>query len=178
MVPNYDQLVDLLKQKDDAAFRTVYEHTRKGVFSIIAGIFKDKATVEDLMQDTYIKVIENINSYVKGRNFPAWVMQIAKNTAIDHYRKQKRMSVHDPQEEMYLFDQATPDSSTSDLEVEAILKPLDDEEKRVVLMKVFGNLKFKDIAATLEKPLGTVLWIYNKAIKKLKITEGGEDSEE
>jgi RNA polymerase sigma-70 factor (ECF subfamily) len=45
-------------------------------------------------------------------------------------------------------------------------------------MKVFGNLKFKDIAATLEKPLGTVLWIYNKAIKKLKITEGGEDSEE
>ncbi|MDD4183885.1 MAG: RNA polymerase sigma factor [Candidatus Izemoplasmatales bacterium] len=174
MGPNYDQLVDLLKNKDDLAFQIVYENTKKGVFSIIAGIIKSKATIEDLMQDTYIKMIQNINSYKKGRNFPAWVMQIAKNTAIDYYRKQKRVDLHDPQTDMYLFDQAVPTAESSDLEIETILKPLQNDEKEVVLMKVYGNLRFKDIALALEKPLGTVLWIYNKAIKKLKESMGGE----
>lgn len=174
MPESYDRLVDLLKAKDDQAFRTVYENTKRGVFSIIAGMIKDKATVEDLMQDTYMKVIQSINSYKKGRNFPAWVMQIAKNTTIDHLRKQKRMEVRDPQTDMYLFDTFAPETETTDLEVDAILKPLDEQERQVVLMKVYGNLKFKDIALSTDKPLGTVLWIYNKAIKKLRESMGGE----
>ena len=174
MVVDFDKDVDLLKEKDDEAFRIIYEHTKKGVFSVIAGIIRDRSQIEDLMQDAYIKVIQNLNSYVKGRNFPAWVMQIAKNTAIDHYRKQKRITIHDPQTDMYPFDTETIDAPTSDLEVEAILKPLAAEERQIVLMKVFGELKFKEIATALGKPLGTVLWLYNKAIKKLRDNEGGE----
>ncbi|MGI6392264.1 MAG: RNA polymerase sigma factor [Candidatus Izemoplasmatales bacterium] len=178
MAPDYDRLSELLKIKDDQAFKTVYENTKRGVFSIIAGMIRDKATVEDLMQDTYMKVIQNINSYQKGRNFPAWVMQIAKNTTIDHLRKQKLINVHDPQTDIYLFDQTPQAAPESDLEIDKVLQPLPDLEKQIVLMKVYGNLKFKDIATSLDKPLGTVLWLYNKAIKKLKKSLGGEDNEE
>lgn len=163
---NYNDYIDKLIDKDNEAFRIVYENTKKGVFSIIISIINNKAVTEDLMQDTYMKMIKNIRQYKKGRNFVAWLLQIAKNTALDYYRKEKRMDVVDPQEDTFLFkDGVQPDQS---YEVLDIVKDLDEDEKQVVLLRVVSETKFKDIAKMMDKPLGTVLWIYNKAIGKLK----------
>ena len=49
-----------------------------------------------------------------------------------------------------------------------LLKSLDDTSKEIVILHVINELKFKEIAKIVNKPLGTVLWIYNKAIKTLK----------
>ena len=49
-----------------------------------------------------------------------------------------------------------------------LVKPLDETEKQIVLLRAVDEMKFKDIAKVVDKPLGTVLWIYNKAIKSLK----------
>jgi RNA polymerase sigma-70 factor (ECF subfamily) len=93
---DYDQYIDALIEKDNEAFRIVYENTKKGVFSMIISIVNNKAATEDLMQDAYMKMIKNIKQYKKGRNFIAWLLQIAKNTALDHYRKEKRVTIIDP----------------------------------------------------------------------------------
>ncbi|MBU1144952.1 MAG: sigma-70 family RNA polymerase sigma factor [Firmicutes bacterium] len=171
MYINFDDYIELLKLKDDKAFELVYEHTKRGVFSIIISIVKDKSETEDLMQETYIKMLKNINSYQIGRNFNAWLLQIAKNIAIDFYRKNHNVTAYDPQEQSYIFDKAASlENDSSPHEVNELLKPLDDEERQVVLLRIVSNTKFKDIAKTLDKPLGTVLWIYNKGIKKLKDT--------
>jgi len=176
---NFDDFIELLKQKDNQAFETVYEHTKRGVFSIIISIVQDKYQTEDLMQDTYIKMLRNINSYETGRNFNAWLLQIAKNIAIDYYRKNHLVSVHDPIEEDYLFDHAQPMvEKKNSYQVEELIKPLDPLEKQIVLLRTVSDLKFKDIAETLQKPLGTILWIYNKALKKMKNNlEGGQTDE-
>ncbi len=167
MTVDFDKYIDKLKEKDDEAFAFVYENTKNGVFSIIVSIVKSRAETEDLMQDTYIKMLKNINSYTIGRNFNAWLMQIAKNVALDHYRKHSRMTVYDPQEDMYVFDQQQAPVS-SDLDIDEVIKNLSSEEKEIVLLRIVANEKFKDIAKIVDKPLGTVLWIYNKAIKKLQ----------
>lgn len=165
---NFDDYIELLKQKDEEAFNVVYEETRRGVFSIIISIVHDKSQTEDLMQDTYMKMIQNIYSYKIGRNFNAWLLQIAKNTALDHYRKHHRVDVIDPQEQAYIFDQKEATTQTSQYEIETLIKPLDEIERQIVLLHIVSNTKFKDIAKVTDKPLGTVLWIYNKALKKLK----------
>ncbi|MBN2540712.1 MAG: RNA polymerase sigma factor [Bacilli bacterium] len=163
---DYDNYVDLLIEKDNEAFQVIYENTRKGVFSMIISIVGNKAATEDLMQDTYMKMIEKIHQYKRGRNFYAWLLQIAKNTALDYYRKEKRMNVYDPQEKEYMFDSEY--TETDDYAVLDMVKSLDEEEKQIVLLRVVSDMKFKDIAKAIAKPLGTVLWIYNKAIKKLQ----------
>lgn len=161
---NYNDYIDALTHKDNEAFRIVYEHTKKGVFSMIISIVNNKAATEDLMQETYMKMIKNIHQYKRGRNFFAWLLQIAKHTALDYYRKEKRVTIVDPQIG-FIEKTVKPDKS---YEVIDMIKNLNDEEKEIVLLRVVSSIKFKDIAISLNKPLGTVLWIYNKAIKKLK----------
>jgi len=174
MAVDFDKYIDRLKEKDNEAFAFVYENTKKGVFSIIASIVRSRAETEDLMQDTYIKMLQNINSYQKGRNFNAWLMQIAKNLAIDHYRKHSRTTIYDPQDQMYVFD-TSQEPETNDLEIEEIVKYLSPEEKEIVLLHIVGGHVFRQIASIVDKPLGTVLWIYNKAIKKLQTELGKEE---
>ncbi len=163
---NYDDYVDLIKVKDNEAFKILYENTKKGVFSIIISIVKSKAVTEDLMQDTYIKMIEKIHQYRKGRNFYAWLLQIAKNTALDHYRKYKNEINYDPIEQSYIHSHLSTKEKTYD--VLDLVKPLDEIEKQIVLLRAVDDVKFKDIAIIVNKPLGTVLWLYNKGIKTLK----------
>lgn len=172
---NFDDYIDLLIEKDNQAFETVYEHTKRGVFSIIVAIVKDKSQTEDLMQDTYIKMLKKINTYEKGRNFNAWLMQIAKNVAIDHTRKYKKVSVYDPIESSYVFDSTVDvEPRQESYEMEEMLKPLNQIEREIVLLRIVSDEKFKDIATITGKPIGTVLWIYNKALRKMKTEmEGG-----
>lgn len=141
---------------------------------MIISIINNKAATEDLMQDTYMKMIKYIKQYKRGRNFYSWLLQIAKNTALDYYRKEKRMRVLDPQENDYVFNKNFEESN--EYEVLELVKSLDDLERQVVLLRVVSNTKFKDIAKIIDKPLGTALWIYNKAIQKLQKNVREEES--
>lgn len=165
---NLDPYVDRLFDKDEEAFRVVYDETKKGVYSIIIGIINHPADVEDLMQDTYIRMLKSLHTYQKGRNFPAWIMQIAKNIALDHVRKYRKETIHDPQEDMQLFETPSSDQLHPELPFMELIQPLEPGEKQVVLLHIVQKMKFREIADLLEKPLGTILWIYNRAIKKLK----------
>lgn len=169
---NYEQYIDALINKDNKAFEIVYENTKKGVFSMIISITNNKAATEDLMQDTYIKMIQRIKQYKRGRNFYAWLLQIAKNTALDYYRKEKRMFVVDPQENEQLFEGSHNDQNN--YMVMDMIKSLTDEEQQIVLLRTVSNVKYKDIAKSLDKPIGTILWLYNRAIKKLQKIYGEE----
>ena len=169
MLINYENYIDALIEKNNEAFEVIYESTKKGVFSMIISIVNNKAVTEDLMQDTYMKMIQKIHQYKRGKNFYAWLIQIAKNTALDYYRKEKKNLVLDPQEQSHIFERESNDQDN--YAVYDMIKSLDDTEKQIILLRVVSDMKFKDIAKAIEKPIGTVLWIYNKAIKKLQETK-------
>lgn len=166
---SFDDYIDLMMNKDEAAFFEVYQQTKAGVYSVIASIIKDRQAIEDLMQETYIKMLKNLNQYQKGRSFTPWLLQIAKNLALDYYRKHQKEVVMDIQENEYLFTKnQVNENQEIDLELNEMLSSLTIDEREVVTLKIVSEMKFKDIAESLNKPLGTVLWIYNKAIKKVK----------
>jgi len=170
---DFDGRLDALRRKDEDAFREIYDQTKHGVYAVIVAIVRDRGIAEDLMQETYMKMLAHLDAYEPGRNFNAWLVQIAKNLALDHYRKEHKTVLVDPQENAYVFDRVTPVES-SEYDLESLIAPLDTEEREIVLLHVVSDTKFKDIAHIVDKPLGTVLWLYNRAIRKMQTSVGKE----
>ena len=146
------EIIKEMKGNDYRSFDEFYSMTSKLVYYVIAGIIKNKDSVEDLMQDTYLKFIHNINN-------------------VNEFNKQKRVIVDDAYF-TNLKDQSSERGSGIDL---GIINYLEGVEKEVVTLKIIGELKFREIATLLNKPMGTVQWIYNTAIKKLREKVGEEN---
>lgn len=168
-----DEIIEELRICNYNHFDEFYNETKKTVFFAIASVIKDKSIIDDLMQDTYIKFLENIDKYKANTSIKAYLSTMAHNISINYYNREKRL-VHDDM----VFDYIPAPTSSSDYgEIEALemLKDLDDISKEIVVLHVLNELKFKEIAAIINKPLGTVLWIYNKAMKDLKRKVGAKD---
>lgn len=164
-----EDLLERIERRDEEAFRILYEETKKGVYAMIAAIVSDRPTIEDLMQDTYMKMLAKLDTYERGRNFAAWLFQIAKNLAFDHVRKNAKTTIVDPIEDGNVFDRPVePSDNSDDPSYEEMLACLDPVEREIVGLRSVAQTPFKDIAATLDKPLGTVLWLYQRALKKIK----------
>lgn len=161
------EAIEKLKLKDNEAFEYIYYQTKTSVYAIIINIVKDHNLTEDLMQDTYIKMIENIYQYDYKYKFITWLLTIARNTAIDEYRKRKKLQSIDIHESEYLFPYEKTDV-TNIYNANYLLSLLDDDEREVVILYAIEQLKHREIAKILNKPIGTITWLYNSAIKKLK----------
>lgn len=164
---DFDKYIPLLKEKNEEAFEIVYQQTKKLVYIIIVGIIKDRSEVEDIMQDTYITMLEKINQYRLGTSFQNWLLTIARNKAIDHYRKKQRELLIDEEIEDIVLPK-TEAIGEKNILVEEMLNLLQPIEKTIFLFRNLENLKNREIAEILDLPLGTVLWHYSNAVKKIK----------
>lgn len=162
-----NKLVSTMQTGDMTVFDVIYHETKNVVYYTILGILKDKSRSEDIMQDTYLKVLEKIHSFKPRFGFKSWIVTIARNLAINEYNKRKRELSYDPTVDDYIFGQQES-TSEKELIVKEVLEYLDEVEREVVVMHVLGDLKHREIAEVLKKPIGTITWIYNKAIKKAK----------
>lgn len=169
---NLNHYISRLKQKDDEAFTIVYNETKNAVYSIIYAITKNQTVCEDLMQDTYITMLEKLDQFDTRKNFLPWLLTIARNKAIDNYRKHKKEFLFDASDNETIMPSSNPNGERSIL-VREMLKALTDIEREIFLLSIINNLKRREIAKILDMPLGTVLWHYNNAIKKIKKIKGG-----
>lgn len=170
MGDSLNQLVKALQAGDMDVFDAIYEQTHRKVFFIILPILKDRSLCEDIMQDTYIRMLQSIGSY-REKNFLSYLLTIAKNLAINEYNKRKRSVLTEA-----IDDDRGDYSFTNHLEIQVekadfirdVLSILNPQERNVVLLYTLENLTHREIALILDKPLGTITWIYSKAIKKIK----------
>lgn len=162
-----NELVKQLQNGDIEAFDDIYYQTKNIVYYSIFIILKDYQLSEDIMQDTYLKAINKIHTYKRKAHFKSWLVTIAKNLAINEFNRRKRELLIDIGDHEYIFG-CTASTSENEVLISQIFKILSDTEKEVVLLHVVGDLKHREIAALLNKPLGTVTWTYNQAIKKLR----------
>ena len=162
---NLDDIVEEFRDANYTHFDEFYNQTKKNVFFSIAAIVKDNSVIDDLMQDTYIKFLENISKY-KKTSINAYLSTMAHNIAINYYNKEKRI-IHDDEIIDYQQDNSN-DKNYEYIEALELLKDLDDISREIVVLHTINDLKFKEIAKIVDKPIGTVLWIYNKAIKELQ----------
>ena len=145
-----DDIVEEFRDCNYDHFDIFYEETKKTVFFALASIVKNKDEVDDLIQDTYVKFLENIGKYKSKTNVKAYLSTMAHNIAINHYNKEKRL-VHNDLVFDYIKDDTKEEFST-DIEVVEMLKDLDQLSKEIVILHVINELKFKEIANIVDKP--------------------------
>lgn len=159
-----DIYVEKYLNGESIAFDVIYSETKKSVYLSIYSIIKDKSLVEDLMQDTYMKAINSIEYYRLGTNFKAWISRIARNNALNLYNKRKKEEIIDHGENPQIYEKT---ECTNHL-LDSALKILDGYEKEIVIYRIILNYTFKEISEIIGLPLGTIFWMYQKAIAKLK----------
>lgn len=158
-----NEIVKEFQNNNYDSFEEFYELTSKILYVIINDIVKNTSDSEDIMQDTYMKFLKNIDKCSTSWSPQAYLMKIGKNNAINFYNKKKHELVDSD-----VIDQiSAPEENDSAVDL-GILDLLNQEQREIVELHIVGNLKFREISDIVDKPLGTVLWIYNKAIKYLR----------
>ncbi|MGI6392482.1 MAG: RNA polymerase sigma factor [Candidatus Izemoplasmatales bacterium] len=170
MEDNLERLVCRLKNGEVQVFDKIYELTYRKVYFKIIPILRDVSLTEDIMQDTYIKLLSTIQNY-RQKNFIGYLLTIARNLALNELKRRKReITTEEIVYDNSQFDYQTLVESKAENRalIERALSVLDNEERNVVLLHDVENLKHKEIAAIIDKPLGTVTWLYSRAIKKIR----------
>lgn len=165
------KIIEQLKKRDEQAFEYVYTLTKKGVYIVIYNIIKDHDLTQDLMQDAYLKMLDKIEQYQAKTNFYNWLLMISKNLALDTYRREQKLVHYDEvdYDEVLSSNEETPDQKD---QFNRLLSVLTDEEKEIVLLRIVEDMKHKDIAKIVDKPTGTVTWLYQQALDKMKKVRG------
>ena len=160
-----DTAMQALKEGNIDAFEYIYNETKRVVFYCAFSILKDRGLAEDIMQNTYIKVKQYCHSYQKGTKPIAWITTIARNLSINEHNRRKRELYTDFSD----YNQhGTYSISDDKMVLASAFKYLNERESQIVIMHVLGGLKHREIAEIFNMPLGTVLFKYNSALKKLR----------
>ena len=150
------------------------------LYSYIFLLVKDKQLADDIFQDTYVKVINTLKqgNYRDEGKFIQWVMRIAHNLVIDHFRKSKKINFVESQNSDYdVFDtiRFTDPSIEEQLvtnqihsDVKKLLHYLPDEQKEVIMLRCYAGLSFKDIAEQTEVSINTALGRMRYALINLR----------
>ena len=155
-----------LKKGNKNALDEIYNFTSKVVYVLAYSILKNKERAEDIVQETYLRVYKKIEKYKSNTNAAAWIYRIARNLAYDEYSKRRDISLE--VFEGNILDKKSLDHLTESVYLKSILDKLNNDEKEVVVLFTIGNFKHRELAEIVGKPMGTVQWLYNKSIKKLK----------
>ena len=162
------QLIHLYLEGDSEALSSLVARYKDKIYTSIYLLVKDKYLAEDIFQDAFIKVIDTINGgrYTDEGKFLPWVMRIAHNLCVDHFRKVKRspsIKTSDDHDifEVLNFSEAGADEKMiqgqSHERVRKMLDMLPEDQKEVIVMRHFADLSFKEIAKLTDCSINTAL---------------------
>ncbi|MBK5188735.1 MAG: sigma-70 family RNA polymerase sigma factor [Gemmatimonadaceae bacterium] len=175
----------LAKEGREPAFRELVRRYERPVFSLIFRMVRDRETAEDLAQDTFIKVLNNIDRYRPEFKLSSWLFKIANNVTIDHLRRRQLATVSldgSPHAQTAAEAQATSldvesrgQSALEAIEsrelgsaIEQAIGRLRPEYRSCILLRHVEGRSYEEIAATLDLPLGTVKTYIHRARHELR----------
>ena len=174
-----EKLFKRIGANDMDALDELYKITERTLYAFILSIVKNHDESLDLMQETYVKIMSSAHLYKPMGKPLAWMFTIAKNLFYDRIRKDKREFNMDSGEiaNDLNFSYITDDEDR--LVLETVLKNLDEDERKIVILYAVSGLKHKEIAESIGLKLSTTLSKYHRALKKLRVylNEGGEGYE-
>ena len=163
----------------NAISRLIERHSRR-VRDYINMMVKDRDVAEDIFQETFIKAVRVIDEgrYTDNGKFLSWILRIAHNQVIDHFRAQRQSKAVTESEAGYdvlgtlrFAERTVEDSMVSDQierDVRALVELLPAEQREVVMLRYFSGLSFKDIAEQTEVSINTSLGRMRYALINLR----------
>jgi len=179
------EVVALARQGREAAYRELIRRYERPVFSLIYRMVRDRALAEDLAQDTFVKVLNALETYRAEYKFSSWIFKIANNVAIDQLRRREvdTLSLDGAPDAVTRDDieatalQATDRTETplAELEsrelgqlIEGAIAKLRPEYRACILLRHVEGRSYEEIAEALDLPLGTVKTYIHRARHELR----------
>ena len=176
---NDSQLVLFYKNGNEEAFKQLVDRHKSKIFTTIFLIVKDSEIAEDILQDTFIKAINTIQSgrYNEEGKFLPWILRIAHNLAIDHFRKQKRYPTINMEDNSPVFNtMAFSESSVEEKQIRKdtfnllheLIDELPEAQKEVLIKRHFMQMSFQEIADATGVSINTALGRMRYALINLR----------
>lgn len=162
-----DAMLKRIAKGDNNAFEQLYIETKRGVYAFLYSYFNNRTDCEDAMQIVYLKIKTNISQYKSGTNGLAWILQIAKNTALNEIRTNinyQKLKTAESRTKSDLFENVVLKDSL----MSVMKRVLDEDEQQIIILHVIWSYKHKEIAEILNCPIGTVTSKYKRAINKMQ----------
>src|SRR6056300_1184557 len=167
-----------LKGSEFALEQLILRHQAR-LFNFINSKVQDHDTAEDIFQDTFIKVIRTIKGgqYNEEGKFLPWIMRIAHNLVIDFFRKNNRMPKLRTTEEFDIFQFLSDDTPNAEhriaqdqvvKDLQKLVQELPEDQKEVLVMRLYGDMSFKEIAENTNVSINTALGRMRYAIINLR----------
>jgi RNA polymerase sigma-70 factor (ECF subfamily) len=179
------EVVAWAREGSERAYRELVQRYQRPVFSLVYRMVRDREKAEDLSQETFVKVLNALDSYRPEYKFSSWIFKIANNAAIDHLRRKEldTLSLDGAPDavtaerregtSLQLADNAeTPLEELEARElggqIEEAIATLRPEYRACILLRHVEGYPYEDIAQTLDLPLGTVKTYIHRARAELR----------
>jgi RNA polymerase sigma-70 factor (ECF subfamily) len=168
-----DELINRAKQ-DPEAFGEIYELYFKQIYRYVYGLMHNHPETQDIVSETFIKAMKGIGSYnPTGKPFVVWLYRIAKNTAIDHFRRSKR------EVDLNWLEMASPEKELEQVEyrhwLDQAMEQLTEDQQKIIRLHYLEDMKFKDIAQVTNRTEGAVKAMALRAVSRLRLVMGKEE---
>ena len=162
-------LIQQYLKGDNDSFEILLTKYKQRIYSFIYSKIKDRDIADDVFQDTFIKVIQTLKkgAYNEEGRFVSWVMRIAHNLIIDHFRRQQRMPMYDTydHEQDVFYRLSEPSKNIEDMiidsqiksDITALMLELPKNQYEVLKMRLFQGMSFKEIAEKTNVSINTSL---------------------
>ncbi|MCX2681437.1 sigma-70 family RNA polymerase sigma factor [Galbibacter sp. EGI 63066] len=164
---------------DEKALEMLINRHSHRIYSFIFSKVYDKDITEDIFQDTFIKVIRTLKrgNYNEEGKFLPWVMRISHNLVIDHFRKNSRMPKFEGSEDFNIFSVLGDPALNAEkqiiknqveTDVKKLIEELPEDQKEVLMMRLYRDMSFKEIAEQTDVSINTALGRMRYAIINLR----------
>lgn len=177
---NDNDLVHNFVNGDYNSIEVLINRHKNRVYSYILLIVKNQDLAQDIFQDTFIKVIRSLKhgKYVENGKFISWVLRIAHNLIIDHFRREKQNNTisNDSFENDIFNSQKFSDENVEDqmvmnqilFEVKELIRELPEDQQQVIYMRHYMGMSFKEIAEQTNVSINTALGRMRYALINLR----------
>ena len=164
---------------NETALATLIKRHQSKILGFIYSKVGDRDLSDDIFQDTFIKVIRTLksNAYNEEGKFLPWVMRIAHNLIVDHFRRNKKMPMYRETEEFSIFSIMTDDTLTIEnklisdqvaKDLRQLVEELPADQKEVLMMRLYQDMSFKEISEATGVSINTALGRMRYALLNLR----------
>lgn len=164
---------------DETALENLIHRHKQKIYAFIYSKVMDRDVTEDVFQDTFVKVIKTLKkgNYNEEGKFLPWVIRISHNLVIDHFRRNQRMPVFRAKDDFDILSVLTDGSLHAeskmikdqiDIDLGKLILQLPDDQRDVLVMRLYKDLSFKEISEVTDVSINTALGRMRYALINLR----------
>ena len=172
-------LIEHYLDGNEIALEYIINKHQQKIFNFIYSKVHDRDISEDIFQETFIKVIKTLKNgvYNEEGKFLPWVMRISHNLVIDFFRKNNRIKTINSKEDIDIFQFISDGSPNAESvlindqiikDIQKLIQELPDDQKEVLIMRLYRDMSFKEIAENTKVSINTALGRMRYAIINLR----------